>query len=48
MPTRWFPDGNESIFSPTSLSSKEPRLVGEKKAHVAHRCISSERKKSRR
>jgi len=33
MPTRWFPDGNESIFSPTSLSSKEPGLAGKKKAH---------------
>ncbi len=42
MPTRWFPDGNESIFSPTSLSGKEPGLAGEKKAHSAHRCISSE------
>ncbi len=27
---RWFPGGNESIFSPTSLSSKEPGLAGEK------------------
>jgi hypothetical protein len=42
MPTRWFPDGNESIFSQTSLTSKEPGLAGEKKAHIAHRCISSE------
>jgi len=29
MPTRWFPDENESIFSQTSLSSKEPGLAGE-------------------
>jgi len=47
-PTRWFPDGSESIFSPTSLSSKRPGPVGAKKAHIAHGCISSERKKSRR
>jgi hypothetical protein len=44
MPTRWFPEDNESLFSPTSLSSKEPGLAREKKVHNAHRCICSERK----
>ncbi len=36
------------LFSPTNLSSREPGPAGAKKAYIAHRHISSERKKSRR
>jgi hypothetical protein len=38
--TRWFPGGNESICSPTSLSNKEPGLSREKQERKGPSCAT--------